>query len=63
MSTGKRRDLKFKTEFNALSLIAYKKAGIIYPAMQQGQPMRSGCSPAEPYPHGCNNIVAKIKSK
>jgi len=48
-SNGKRRE----NEFNALSLIAYKKAGRSYPAMQQGQPVRSGCAPAEPYPHGC----------
>ena len=39
-----------------------QKAGINYPAMQQGQPMRSGCAPAEPYPHGCNKRVAQ-KSK
>jgi len=36
-----------------------KKAGINYPAMQQGQPMRSGCAPAEPYLHGCTNRFAK----
>jgi hypothetical protein len=29
--------------------------------MQIGQPIRSGCAPAEPYPHGCIDIVPKVR--
>jgi len=27
------------------------------PLLEFPQPMRSGCSPAEPYPHGCNKSI------
>jgi len=53
MTRGKSR----KSEFSALCFIAYKKARAEALAMQRRQPMRSGCAPAEPYPHGCIKMI------
>jgi len=46
-----------KSEFIALSFIAYKKPERKALAMQRRQPMRSGCAPAEPYPNGCTEMI------